>query len=74
MERLLSVQRTRYGIGEEITDRILERIGSISHSSSFPPVLYRYYRDEMLPYIQGKKDFDECFDKLMNVLELYIDE
>ena len=33
-----------------------------------------YYRDEMLPYIQGKQDFDVCFDKLVNVLELYIDE
>ena len=37
-------------------------------------VLTRYVRDEMMPYIQGQKSFEDCYKKLMNTLELYKDE
>ncbi|MBQ3815428.1 MAG: hypothetical protein II836_05175, partial [Clostridia bacterium] len=38
------------------------------------PVLYRYVHEELMPYIEGKKSFEDCYKKLLNTLELYKDE
>ncbi|MBQ3707224.1 MAG: carbohydrate ABC transporter substrate-binding protein [Clostridia bacterium] len=39
-----------------------------------PPVLLQSVWDEMKPYIKGNKSFDDCYKKLLNVLEIYKDE
>ena len=39
-----------------------------------PPVLLQSVWDEMKPYIKGGKTFDDCFGKLLNMLEIYKDE
>jgi hypothetical protein len=39
-----------------------------------PPVLLQSVWDEMKPYIKGNKPFDDCYKKLLNMLELYKDE
>ena len=39
-----------------------------------PPVLLQSVWDEMKPYIKGERTFDDCFGKLLNMLELYKDE
>jgi|GEM_PF-989058 len=39
-----------------------------------PPVLLQSVWDEMKPYIKGEKAFDDCFGKMLNMLEIYKDE
>ena len=39
-----------------------------------PPILLTYIKDNMEPYLRGKAAFDDCYDDLLNVLELYKDE
>ena len=55
-------------------DALADAMNRIDRAFIFPPVLWTYLRDNMMPYIKDNKDFDTCFDKLVNVLELYIDE
>ena len=55
-------------------DALADAMNHIDRAFIFPPVLWTYLRDNMMPYIKDNKDFDTCFDKLVNVLELYIDE
>ena len=39
-----------------------------------PPVLLQSVWDEMKPYIKGERTFDDCFGKMLNMLEIYKDE
>ncbi len=47
---------------------------SVDNALLVPIQVYAYIRDEMTPYFTGAKDYDSCFDRLVNVLELYKDE
>ena len=39
-----------------------------------PPVLLQSVWDEMKPYIKGERTFEDCFGKMLNMLEIYKDE
>ncbi len=39
-----------------------------------PQIVLDYVREEMTPYINGTKTYEECYDRLVNVLTLYKDE
>jgi hypothetical protein len=39
-----------------------------------PPVLLTYIRDSMEPYFKNQASFDDCYNDLLNVLEIYKDE
>ena len=38
------------------------------------PAIAQFIQNNMMPYITGKKTFDDCYKKLLNTLELYKDE
>ncbi len=47
---------------------------SVDNAALVPYQVKRYIRDEMTPYFSGQKDWNSCFDRLINVLTLYKDE
>ncbi len=47
---------------------------NISSANIMPKLVYDYVIEEMTPYFEGTKSFDDCFARLVNVLELYISE
>ncbi len=47
---------------------------SVENAVLVPRQVKDYIFDEMEPYFTGQKDWDTCFDRLVNVLELYKDE
>lgn len=46
----------------------------VTRAVMLPPILLTYIKDNMEPYLRGKASFDDCYDDLLNVLELYKDE
>ena len=62
------------GYPDERIDAIAETLNAIDRAYMLPPIQWIYLRDHMMPYIEENKDFDTCFDKLINVLKLYIEE
>ena len=59
---------------EEDTDAFFALTGRITRAVMLPPILLTYIKDNMEPYLRGKAAFDDCYDDLLNVLELYKDE
>ncbi len=55
-------------------EMLLGLTARVTDSALLPPVLFSYLKDNMEPYLRKKADFEECFGKLMNELELYKDE
>ncbi len=51
-----------------------ELMMSVDNAVLVPYQVEKYIREEMAPYFSGDKDWDECFDRLVNVLTLYKDE
>ncbi len=47
---------------------------NVDNAVLVPSQVKQYIVDEMNPYFTGRKDWDECYDRLVNVLELYKDE
>ncbi len=47
---------------------------SVDNAVLVPSQVMQYISEEMTPYFNGDKDWDSCFDRLVNVLELYKDE
>ncbi len=39
-----------------------------------PLALSGFVEEAMAPYWDGTKSYDECYDRLLNILELYKDE
>ena len=56
---------------EEILDALTERI---TRAVMLPPILLTYVKKNMEPYLKGKTDFEDCWKKLLNTLEIYKDE
>ncbi len=46
----------------------------VENAVLLPDQVTDYIFEEMTPYFKGDKEWDECFDRLMNVLTLYKDE
>ena len=63
-----------YELSEETMDEFCALAEQIDHAVLAPPILVRYFQMEMMPYVQGDRSFDDCFDNLKNTLELYKDE
>jgi len=73
----MQIDRTFYGayeIPEETIDEFCALAEEIDHAVLAPPILVRYFQMEMMPYVQGTRSFDDCFDNLRNTVELYKDE
>ena len=63
-----------YELSEETMDEFCALAEQIDHAVLAPPILVRYFQMEMMPYVQGDRSFDNCFDNLKNTIELYKDE
>ncbi len=59
---------------EERIDAMMKTTMNVTDAVCVPAVIYRYVRDDMLPYIKGNSTYEQVFEKLMNELELYKDE
>ena len=46
----------------------------VTRSVLLPPILKTYLKDNMEPYLKNKAEFEDCFNDLLNVLEIYKDE
>ena len=51
-----------------------ELLLKFDHAYFKPSVLMKYVKEEIMPCIQGEKSFEDCYKKLLNILELYKDE
>ena len=58
----------------DIADDTESYLKDFDHAIFYSPLVYTYVRDNMMPYITGKKTYEECYKKLLNTLELYKDE
>ena len=58
----------------DIVDDTESYLKDFDHAIFYSPLIYTYVRDNMMPYITGKKTYEECYKKLLNTLELYKDE
>ena len=61
-------------VRQEDIDALYALTERISCAVMLPPILLTYVKNNMEPYLKGKKDFEDCFKKLLNTLELYKDE
>ena len=55
-------------------DKFCSLAEQIDHAVLAPPILVRYFQMEMMPYVQGNRSFEECYENLKNTVELYKDE
>lgn len=73
----MQMERTFYGayeLPEEKIEEFCSLAEQIDHAVLAPPILQRYFQMEMMPYVQGNRSFDECYENLKNTVELYKDE
>jgi len=73
----MQMERTFYGtyeLPEEKIEEFCSLAEQIDHAVLAPPILVRYFQMEMMPYVQGTRSFDECYENLKNTVELYKDE
>ena len=73
----MQMERTFYGsyeLSEEKIEEFCSLAENIDHAVLAPPILLRYFQVEMMPYVQGNRSFDECYENLKNTVELYKDE
>ena len=71
------MERTFYGtyeLPEEKIEEFCSLAERIDHAVLAPPILVRYFQMEMMPYVQGNRSFNECYENLKNTVELYKDE
>ena len=61
-------------MNDERIDAMMQTTMNVTDAICVPAVIYRYVRDDMLPYIKGNSTYEQAFGKLMNELELYKDE
>lgn len=61
-------------VRQEDIDALYSLTERITRAVMLPPILLTYVKNNMEPYLKGKKDFEDCFKKLLNTLELYKDE
>ena len=47
---------------------------SVTSATLIPEVIERYLILEMMPYVRGKKDWDDCYKRFVSILELYASE
>ncbi len=59
---------------EDELERAVACLGDIQHGIMWSKLLHKYVQDNMIPYIEGKASFEDCYQKLLNTLELYKDE
>lgn len=74
---VMQMERTFYGtyeLPEEKIEEFCSLAEQIDHAVLAPPILVRYFQMEMMPYVQGNRSFDECYENLKNTVELYKDE
>jgi len=57
-----------------VVDMAEEYLKSFDHAIFYSPLIYQYVRDSMMPYITGQQSYEDCRNKLLNILELYKDE
>ena len=55
-------------------DRFVELVQSPTDAVIMPEAYINYLRQCMLPYVYGKKGWDDCWKSFMNTIELYKDE
>ena len=63
-----------FPITEEETEAFYNITIRVTRSVLLPPILKTYLKENMEPYLKNKAEFDDCFNDLLNVLELYKDE
>ncbi|MBR5680361.1 MAG: hypothetical protein IKX19_06875, partial [Clostridia bacterium] len=61
-------------ISAEETEAFFSITTRVTRSVLLPPILKTYLKENMEPYLKNKAEFDDCFNDLLNVLELYKDE
>jgi hypothetical protein len=63
-----------FPITEEETEAFFSITTRVTRSVLLPPILKTYLKENMEPYLKNKAEFEDCYNDLLNVLELYKDE
>lgn len=59
---------------EEDLNYFMDILTNVKIAKNLPKVVRKFIIDEMTPYLNGSKTFDECYSRLETTLELYKDE
>ena len=74
---VVETARKRIGPADELNDgkdRSRTVLTEEDYIALIPEVIERYLILEMMPYVRGKKDWDDCYKRFLNTLELYASE
>ncbi len=75
MENDFSKSAVGESMGEDWVKGIVDSAVNVDCASlGTPPELVGFVEEAMTPYINGTKTYEECYDKLVNMLELYKEE
>ncbi len=67
-------QETMPAVRQEDIDALYALTERITRAVMLPPILLTYVKNCMETYLKGKTDFEKCYNKLLNTLEIYKDE
>ena len=73
-KRTQAVKEMFFPDSDEDAKLIIDYCTSITRASLLPKVLYRYIVNDMSAYIEGKKTWEDCYQKFLTTLELYASE
>lgn len=59
---------------DEQVGSLMDMLTNIKTAKILPAAVRKFITDEMTPYLNGSKTFDECYSRLETTLELYKDE
>ena len=70
-----AIERNSYGnLDEETINKYTDMLINVDSAKIIPRALENFFIDEIIPYWEGTRSFDDCYAKLVSKLELYISE
>lgn len=61
-------------VDDEITKEYADMLTNVDSAKTIPSALYSFLIEEMTPYFEGTRSFDDCYERLVSKLEIYISE
>ena len=59
---------------QKLLDEFVELWSSPTNAQRLPDTVSRYINLELMPYVKGEKQWNDCYKRFMNTLELYASE
>lgn len=70
----LTIKNHVYFVDEKTTKEYTDMLINVDSAKMIPSAMYNFLLEEMTPYWEETKPFDDCYANLVNKLEIYISE